>query len=239
MPASEAQIKANQANAARSTGPKTDEGKARSRRNALQHGLTGQGMVMPEDDAADVDRLTRELRDDMKPPGRAGEMLIRQMAICTIRMQRSFDQETAALSRRVRQTMDEFVPPEGVDEETAKKRRIEAGNIALFDPSKEASLARRYEAAARRGFFQAFQELRLLNKPSAISAAAEIAAQNKASLKQLASFFPLSSKTVATVPTPPPAPSKPVTKPTKATLSDWDPFAAGHVDVPFAIGKPR
>ena len=38
--------------------------------------------------------------------------------------------------------------------------RAEAGDRALFDPSKEATLARRYEAAAERGFFKALKELR-------------------------------------------------------------------------------
>ena len=54
--ATEAQIRANQANAALSTGPKTAEGKEQSRRNSLKHGLTGAGVVMPEADAAEVDR---------------------------------------------------------------------------------------------------------------------------------------------------------------------------------------
>src|SRR5208337_3510664 len=37
--ATAAQIEANRRNAQRSTGPKTDEGKARVRRNALKHGM--------------------------------------------------------------------------------------------------------------------------------------------------------------------------------------------------------
>lgn len=46
--ATEAQIRANQQNAMRSTGPITPGGKEQSRRNALKHGLTGAGIVLPE-----------------------------------------------------------------------------------------------------------------------------------------------------------------------------------------------
>src|SRR4029077_19359414 len=46
--ASERQIQANRANAKLSTGPRTDEGKAIARRNALTTGLAGLGLVRPE-----------------------------------------------------------------------------------------------------------------------------------------------------------------------------------------------
>ena len=36
----------NRANAQRSTGPKTEEGKQRSSLNALRHGLTGQTIIL-------------------------------------------------------------------------------------------------------------------------------------------------------------------------------------------------
>jgi hypothetical protein len=46
--ATERQIAANRLNALQSRGPVTDEGKARSRRNALTHGLAGEGQVLAE-----------------------------------------------------------------------------------------------------------------------------------------------------------------------------------------------
>jgi len=44
--ATAAQIEANRRNAQRSTGPKSDEGKDRVRRNALKHGMAAR-TVMP------------------------------------------------------------------------------------------------------------------------------------------------------------------------------------------------
>jgi hypothetical protein len=55
-------IKANQRNAERSTGPKTTEGKRRSRRNAVSHGLTA-AISNPTDQAL-IDELIARLVND-------------------------------------------------------------------------------------------------------------------------------------------------------------------------------
>jgi hypothetical protein len=64
---SEKQLEANRRNALRSTGPKTTEGKARSSRNNLRHGLTGQVTVMPNEDREAHDNFCGELIDSFKP----------------------------------------------------------------------------------------------------------------------------------------------------------------------------
>ena len=59
----------NRKNAARSTGPVTAEGKRRSSLNALRHGLTGQTVVLPEDDLAAYQKHCAQFHAELKPQG--------------------------------------------------------------------------------------------------------------------------------------------------------------------------
>jgi hypothetical protein len=97
MPASEAQIRANQANALRSTGPKTPEGKAISRANSFKHGLTGEGIVLPNEDVAEVERRFAAYQDELQPSGEVGMTLVRRAALLSVRLDRCVSHETATL----------------------------------------------------------------------------------------------------------------------------------------------
>ena len=55
---SDKQLEANRANAQKSTGPRTEEGKRRSSLNATRHGLTGQVIVVPEENLAAFNKFT-------------------------------------------------------------------------------------------------------------------------------------------------------------------------------------
>ena len=160
MPTSQARIIANRQNAQRSSGPRTEEGKEQSRRNALKHGLTGAGVVLPEADATEVDRRSVTFAAELNATGDIGHALARRAALNSVRMERGADQQTAALAEHVRRAEADFVPPEGSTADEADRLRAEAVRRAMFDPSKEATLARRYEASAERGFFRALKELR-------------------------------------------------------------------------------
>jgi len=59
--ASTEQLRANKANAQKSTGPRTQAGKQRSRLNARQHGLTAKLLVIGDEDPADFDELRASL----------------------------------------------------------------------------------------------------------------------------------------------------------------------------------
>ena len=237
---SAARIAANRANALKSKGPTTAGGKEQSRRNALKHGMTGAGVVLPNEDAAEVERRFAAFQSELQPSGEVGEALVRRAAVCSVRMDRGVAQETAALSERVRQAEADFVAPEGVEPEEAARLRAEAGRRAMFDPSKEASLARKYEAAAERGFFRALKELRQLEK------AADPAIQAEASRRELASFLSdqkmgeefdaMYEAAVAEDPSlADPFPAR-LTRPVAPAHS---PTFQGRVDVPFTIGRAR
>ena len=64
---SERRIEANRRNAQLSTGPRTQEGRARSSLNALRHGITGQVSIMNAEDRAAHDKFVQELIDSMRP----------------------------------------------------------------------------------------------------------------------------------------------------------------------------
>jgi hypothetical protein len=126
--------------------------------------MTGEGVVLSNEDAAEVDRRLAAFESELKPSGEVGRALVRRAALLSVRMDRGVSQESASLSKRVRQAEADFVALEGLDAAAVARLRAEAGREAMFDPSKEACLARKYEAAAERGFFRALKELRLLQK---------------------------------------------------------------------------
>src|SRR4051794_15012336 len=174
MSTSQARIDANRRNAQLSSGPKTEEGKERSRANALKHGLTGAGVVLPQADAIEVERRSAAFARELNATGELGQALAHRAALNSVRMERAADQQTAALSEHVRKVEADFVPPEGADPEEADHLRSEAVRRAMFDPSREATLARKYEAAAERAFFRCLKELRQMEKKAKADRKAEV-----------------------------------------------------------------
>src|SRR5271165_2985356 len=78
---STARAEASRANGRLSHGPTSPEGKARSRRNGCKDGLTGAGVVLPPDAAAEVERRKAEYVGVFGPRNAVERELVRQMAL--------------------------------------------------------------------------------------------------------------------------------------------------------------
>ena len=65
--ATPAQIAANRANALKSTGPRTPEGKAASRFNAMKHTLDAESVILPGEDPAAYQALIDAYHRDWDP----------------------------------------------------------------------------------------------------------------------------------------------------------------------------
>ena len=86
--ATDKQIRANRANAIKSTGPRTEAGKQASSRNAVRHGLTAEHVVIDSEDPADFDALRASLRAEFEPQGPTEGFLIDRLAGLVWRLNR-------------------------------------------------------------------------------------------------------------------------------------------------------
>src|SRR4051794_33531030 len=75
---SEKQVAANRENAKKSTGPKTEAGKAASRMNAVRHGLCSTVALLPGDDEKELDDLERAIYASLKPRDQTEAVLVDQ-----------------------------------------------------------------------------------------------------------------------------------------------------------------
>jgi hypothetical protein len=77
--ASAAQTLANQANAQRSTGPRTASGKSRSSQNARTHGLTGSQPTVAPNQQSEFAALAADLEQELAPAGALEQILFEQI----------------------------------------------------------------------------------------------------------------------------------------------------------------
>ena len=105
---SPARLAANRANAAKSTGPRTEAGKARSRANAVKHGLTGAGVALPGEDAALIEAEFLIVQEELAPATLLGMKLARRLALLTVRQDRAERFQAARLRVLARTAGAEF-----------------------------------------------------------------------------------------------------------------------------------
>jgi hypothetical protein len=127
MPASAERIAANRRNALLSTGPKTPEGKEQSRQNAVKHGLTGDCVVIVDEDAAALTTRIAGFEAELKPKGEVGLFLAQRAALLAIRLERAARLEAAALDARI-------LEAETAEADRARQERQAAVDRINVDP---------------------------------------------------------------------------------------------------------
>ncbi len=203
------------ANGAKSRGPVTPEGRARSSRNSVRHGLAAPPAALPP--ASIV--LATESRQDFQllldsyvaqfapAPGVETE-LVEAMVATRWRLRRLQTIETTLLDneivRRVAYINDEFSE---MGQDPSNDDRLAYTFKKLADNSQSLALLIRYEGALHRSYDRTFKQLHLLQ-----SARSQSAGSRAQPNEPKPAAFPLIAVTLRPVPAPssPPAPAIPL-----------------------------
>ena len=145
-------INASRANAARSTGPITPEGKALSSANAIRHGLLARCVVLENESGACFDDLVAQHTERFAPADGVEFGIIEEMAAAHWRMRRAWVIESRLMERAIRHQ-----PP---GDEAA---RIAAAFSELA-ATPELNLLHRYEARLHRIYQRALFNLAALGE---------------------------------------------------------------------------
>jgi hypothetical protein len=82
------QVQSNRKNAQKSSGPKTDEGRATAKLNALKHGLTGERVTTFDENPDHYKKFYGEIVQSLAPEGAFEEQLAERIAMCAWRLRR-------------------------------------------------------------------------------------------------------------------------------------------------------
>ncbi len=101
VPVSNARAAASRRNGAKSRGPKTPAGKARSAQNALKHGMRAlRYVVLPDEDGVAFQALEAALVEELAPVGALQLVLARRVAMAAWRLARADRMEVELFEER-------------------------------------------------------------------------------------------------------------------------------------------
>ena len=99
--ASSAQIEANRRNSQKSTGPRTGQGKAAARFNALKTGIHAESLVIPGENHADLNTLTAEYHERFQPSTPEQRLLVDNLVANEWQLRRLRKVESQVWSRQI------------------------------------------------------------------------------------------------------------------------------------------
>src|SRR3954468_20118892 len=131
------QIEANRRNARRSTGPTSEQGKLRSRRNAVRHGLTSETVIGALEDAEDYKAFEAAIIADYDAQSAVERELVLRLASLLWRIRRATTMETGLFeiqakhllefrNRRAQGSIERFFGPQ-----TRNANELESGSVHM------------------------------------------------------------------------------------------------------------
>ena len=169
------QIDANRRNARKSTGPRTPDGKAAVRLNALWHGTFANDILLPGEDPAAFSEIRDQFRDLYQPASQAEEFLVSRIVLAAWRLQRLAGMESRVLRTHagLRASDANFLhvvetailrkepqPPPLEDPEDSDP--IALAYIRDSNGANALTKLARYQNSIERSFYRALHELQLL-----------------------------------------------------------------------------
>lgn len=146
------QIASNRANAARSTGPTSPEGRQISSRNSIRHGLLAATVVLENESLERFHDLMTDLDEQFRPVNAAECALVETMAVAHWRQLRLRGIEKSSLTYQIsKQTDDEM------DYDASTRTALAFRTLA--DSSRSLDLMNRYEARYDRQYERALNKL--------------------------------------------------------------------------------
>jgi hypothetical protein len=178
------QVDANRLNALKSTGPKTSEGKERSRCNAIRHGLTAETVILGFEDAGDYEAFEATVIADYNAESAVERELVLRLASVLWRLRRATGIETALFDSVIKQSGQSdgfartsadlllarlFLDPKDQpsDTDAVRKRHISQTFVRLTEmPTCPMSRLNRYEYMLWRQTRQIVMTLKSVRSPS-------------------------------------------------------------------------
>ncbi|SRR5712692_625487 len=122
----------------RSTGPRTPQGKARSKYNALKHGLFSKAILLEDESPAEYESLLNGLRESLQPQGKLEEVLVEKLATILWRERRLLQEEAAEIQKATILNIDRMLQQEADEleyadlKEAPDRKLTHSSNLTVF-----------------------------------------------------------------------------------------------------------
>ena len=140
----EKQVRANRENALRSTGPRSHQGKAASRMNAVKHGILAEHVVLPTEDPREFAAFKNRIHEELDPVGELEDLQADLVAAYAWRLRRVMQVEKGILTcqvyeprvKKAERTASAFVEyPNSSDHRMMELVAEDRGEAVIADPA--------------------------------------------------------------------------------------------------------